>query len=135
MGYYKVKDHMKKDWLQELKKLKNKNWKKIYHVVILHTYKESDKIIRESLNSLLRSDYHKEKLIVLLAVEERAGQEYQLIAKQIEKEYKNTFFAFLTVVHPGDIPGEIAGKGSNVAFAAHSAKKFIDDKGIKHDDV
>ena len=28
VGYFKVKAHMKKDWLEELKKIKNKDWKK-----------------------------------------------------------------------------------------------------------
>src|SRR3989344_577287 len=40
MGYFKVKNHLKEDWLKKLKKEHGKNWKNIYHLVILPTYKE-----------------------------------------------------------------------------------------------
>jgi len=126
---------MRKDWLQELKKIKGRDWKNIYHVVILPTYKEGDKIIRESLQSLARTNYPKEKIIVALAVEKRAGEKYFNIAKKIEKEYANTFFKFLTVVHPDTIKGEIAGKGSNVAFAGQEIKKLLDALGINSEKV
>ena len=76
MGYFKVKQHMKRNWLSELKKIPDKNWKKIYHVIILPNYKEGERIIKESLESLITSEYPKEKLIVVLAQEERAGKEY-----------------------------------------------------------
>src|SRR3954466_5075191 len=52
VGYARVREHMKRDWLQELKKIKDKNWKEIYHIVILPTYKESPDIIKESIDSL-----------------------------------------------------------------------------------
>lgn len=136
IGYFKVKQHMRRDWLAELKKLKHKDWKKIYHVVILPSYKEGGHIIRESLNSLLKSDYPKEKLMVVLAMEERAGQEYQDVAKNIEKEYAGKFFKFLTVTHPGNVVGEIAGKGSNVAYAGKIAKeKMIDLLHLPYEDI
>ena len=136
MGYYKVKAHMKRDWLAELKKIKNGNWKKIYHLVILPTYKEGAGIIEESLDALLRSDYPKEKLIVVLAMEQRAGQEFLDMAKNIEKKYAGRFFAFLTTVHPGNTGGEIAGKGSNVAYAGKLAKaEVLDRLGIFDENV
>src|SRR3989344_1369795 len=80
-GYLKTKKHLKSNWLQKLKKARHNaapsyNWKDIYHVVILPTYKEGEKIIQESINSLIASDYPKEKLIVILAQEERAGEKF-----------------------------------------------------------
>ncbi len=135
MGYFKVKKHMHTDWLEGLKKTK-KDWKKIYHLVILPTYKEGEKIITESLESLLRADYPKEKLIVVLATEERAGKEFKDVAKKIEKKYAGKFFKFLTVVHSDDIAGEIAGKGSNVAYAGKVAKeKIIDPLKIPYENI
>src|SRR3990167_4548656 len=34
-SYFRVKKHLKTDWMARLKKIKNKNWKKIYHLIIL----------------------------------------------------------------------------------------------------
>jgi len=141
-GYFKIKSHMKKDWLKELKKLRDKNpalnganWKDIYHVVILPTYKESPNIIKESINSLVTSQYPKEKIIVVLSLEERAGEHCKTLAKQMEKEYEHTFGAFLTAVHPENVHGEIAGKGSNVAYAGSKAKNLVDSLKIPYEHI
>ena len=127
IGYFKVKNHLKTDWLEKLKKIKNndKNWKDIYHIVIFPHYKEGLKIVKESLNSLINSDYPKEKLIVVLSLEERSGKEFERMAKEIERQYSNNFFKFLIVIHPDNITGEVAGKGSNVAYAGKVVKEKI----------
>lgn len=134
-GYFKVKKNLKIDWLQRLRQINDKNWKDIYHVVVLPTYKEGDKIIRESLDSLISSDYPKEKLIVVLAQELRAGQEFEKMAKDIEKTYRDKFLAFLTVFHPDNIEGQIAGKGSNVAFAGQYIKTLLAQLNLAHENV
>ncbi len=135
MGYFRVKEHMRRNWLQELKKLKNRNWRDIYHVVILPTYKEGEKIIRESLDALVSADYPLEKLVVVLALEERAGEEFKVMAKKIEKEYAHYFFRFLITNHPDTTIGEMAGKGSNVAFAGKEVKKIIDVLKIPYEHI
>ena len=134
VGYNKVKENMKKDWLEELKKLKEysiksiSSWKDIYHVIILPTYKESEELIEESIENLIRSDYPKEKMIVVLAVEQRAGNNFEVQANKIAEKYQTSFFKFLVAVHPDLIEGEISGKGSNTAFAGRKVKEEIIDK-------
>jgi cellulose synthase/poly-beta-1,6-N-acetylglucosamine synthase-like glycosyltransferase len=136
VGYFKVKSNMKKDWLKELKKIKSdKNWKNIYHVIILPTYKESKGIIVESIESLIKSDYPKEKMIVVLATEERAGKIFEENAKEIVKKYSNKFYKFFVSVHPDGVEGEISGKGSNTAHAGKEVKKIIDELKIPYSDV
>ena len=135
-GYFKVKKHLSIDWMQKLKKIKNKNWRDIYHVIILPTYKETPKIIKESLESLINSDYPKEKIIIVLAIEERAGREAKKIADSIEKEYASKFFKFLITIHPDNIKNELAGKGSNVAYAGKIVKeKIIDVLKIPYENI
>ena len=135
VGYFKSQKHIKEDWLKKLKKIDGKNWKKIYHLVILPSYKEGLEIIEESLNSLANSNYPKENLIIILTVEERAGKLFFDVAKKIECRYENKFFKFLTVVHPANIEGEIAGKGSNVAYAGLEAQKLIDKIKIPYENI
>jgi len=135
IGYYRVKKHLKEDWLGKLKKLQGKNWKNVHHLVILPTYKEGEAVIRDSLQSLMAADYPKEKLIVVLAMEERAGKQYGQLAQKLAKEYSGAFHTFLTTLHPSGIAGEIAGKGSNVAWAGKETKELVDRLGILRENI
>jgi hypothetical protein len=125
-AYFTVKKNLKKDWLKDLHKFPQ--WKNIYHIIIFPTYKEGKQIIQESIDSLIKSNYPKEKLIVVLAVEERAGKEFEEQAKIIEAKYSDKFYKFLVCVHPDNIKGEIGGKGSNTAYAGKEVKEKIIDK-------
>jgi hypothetical protein len=131
VGYFRVKGNMKKDWLKELKKIgspvNGQNWRDIYHIIILPTYKESEQIIIESIESIIRSAYPKDKMIVALAVEQRSGKEFEEQAKIIAQRYSNKFYKFLVSVHPDNVKGEIGGKGSNTAYAGREVKEKIID--------
>jgi len=130
MGYLRVKISMKKNWLKELKKIENHriSWKDIFHIVILPTFKEDRQIIEEGLDALASSDYPKEKIIVVLAIEQKAGKEFEEQAKSIAQKYKSVFFDFIITIHPEGVLGEISGKGSNTAYAGKQVKEKIIDK-------
>lgn len=139
-SYRRMKKNLKTNWIEKLEKLNppagGKNWRDIYHLIILPTYKEGTEIIRPTCQSLVDSDYPKNKMIVVLAVEERAGEEAKKIAAEIKKEFEKSFFQFLITYHPKDILGEIAGKGSNEAWAAKVAKeKIIDPLKIPYENI
>ena len=130
-----MKKVKKIDWFQRLKS-ENLNWEEIPHLVILPFYKEGKEIIKPTIEALYGSNYPtKEKMIVVLASEERIGQEAQKIAQEIKNEYENKFLRFLTTVHPKDIPGELAGKGSNTAWAGKKAKELIDQLGLSYENI
>ncbi len=58
------------------------------------------------------------------------------MAKSISQEFGDKFFKFLVAVHPKDIPGEIAGKGSNETWAVRLVKeKIIDPLKIPYDNI
>ena len=123
VSFWQMKKNLKIDWLEKLSQIKN--WQRIYHLIILPCYKEKKELIEESLSALLYTQYPKDKLLVVLATEERAGEEIQKIAKEIEKKFKNQFLKFLITTHPKNLPDEIAGKGSNVAWAIKKTKEKI----------
>lgn len=131
-AYKKMKKHLKIDWLEKLKQLSlkdpAKDWEVIYHLVVFPMYKESLGILRESFMALMSCRYPKEKMIVVLATEERAGEEAQEVAESIGREFGASFFRFLVTKHPKDLSGEIAGKGSNETWAGRQAKTEIIDK-------
>ncbi len=132
-GYKMMKKNISINWSEKVKKLKN--WQDVYHLIILPTYKEEIDVIRPSFEALINSDYPNEKMIVILAVEERVGPKAQEIAKEVEKEFGQHFFKFLITVHPKDIVGEVGGKGSNVAWATKESKKLIDSLAIPYENI
>ncbi len=135
VAYFRVKSHLKTDWMEKLKREKGKKWKDIYHVIVLPTYKEGSAIIRESLDSLIASDYPKEKMMVVLAQEERAGETFIAESQALAKEYAGKFFDFIVSVHPGNIVGELAGKGANIAYTEPIVKAAVDKAGILPEDI
>jgi len=122
--------NLKINWLEKLNQdsdLKIKNWREIYHLIILPMYKEDYEVVRESFSRLKAVNYPKEKMIIVLGIEERAGEIAEETARKIEKEFSRFFFKFLITEHPANLPGEIAGKGSNETWAIKEAKKNIID--------
>src|SRR4030042_6462138 len=134
-SFLQMKKNLKTNWLGKLsqltinnKQLAIKNWQDVYHLIILPMYKEDIEIVRTTLQSLVDSECPKENFIVVLATEERAGEGVQEAVKKLGKEFSEIFFKFLITCHPKDIPGEIAGKGSNVAWAQKKFKEEILNK-------
>lgn len=124
-AFAKTRRHEKIDWMGKVKV--TDGWKDVYHLVVVPTYKEPIEVLRGTFLGLKNSDYPKEKMIVVLGIEERAGETGRQNAHAIEKEFANDFFKFLVTYHPGNIPGEIAGKGSNETWATKQAKKELID--------
>ncbi len=128
VSWRQMKRNLEIDWLEKLNLLPARNWQEIYHLIILPVYQEGIEIVEATCQSLLDTAYPKDKMIVVLATEERAGQVAQKTAKEIKKKFGSKFSRFLVTVHPKDIAGEIAGKGSNEAWAAARAKEEVIDK-------
>lgn len=142
-AFNKMKINMEKNWLEILKgvnvvspKLDRISYEDIYHLVILPMYKEPLSVVRASFESLTKINYPLNKLIVILAIEERGKKEAQDVVCEIEREFGSKFFKFLITTHPANIAGEIAGKGSNDSWAIKEAKiKIIDDLKIPYERI
>ena len=75
-------------------------------------------------------------MLVVLALEERAGDEARALGARAEKDFGEKFGAFLVTTHPKDRAGEMPGKGSNINFAGRAAReRIIDPEGIPIDRV
>ncbi len=133
--FKKMRENLKINWLNKLH-ASGFGFQEIYHLVILPMYKEPYEVVKESFESLSRANYPKDKFIVVLATEERAGDDDQKTARKVETEFGGAFFRFLVTIHPQDIPGELPGKGSNEAWAAKEVKKLIiDPADIKYENI
>jgi len=149
-AYRKLQRNKRIDWEQKCLELKNDPspaqanslakqglaYTDIHHLVILPTYKESLDVLRPTMQALARDRYPKENMLVVLATEEREGEEAKSKARTIEQEFGHIFRHFLVTEHPDNIAGEIKGKGANQTWAARQAKaKVIDPEGYDYDKI
>ncbi|HOS88292.1 MAG TPA: glycosyltransferase family 2 protein [Candidatus Pacearchaeota archaeon] len=133
-GYEQMKQNEKEDWLKKLLQLPAiqnglpvQSWQDIYHLVILPMYKEPLEIVEQTFESIKKTDYPKDKIMVVLSYEERARAEGEAVAQAIQKKYAQEFYKLLTTCHPANLEGEIAGHGSNDAWAGKQAKELLID--------
>lgn len=112
-----------------------KNWKDLYQVVILPTYKEELLILRHSILACQNAKWPNEKMIIVLATEEREGKTARQKANILKKEFGGVFFKFLVTEHPGDLAGELKAKGANTTWAAKKLQKFLDENKITYENV
>jgi len=131
---------------RRLNKEKNKNWlllcrdlygskcKKVYQAVIFPVYKEGLDVLLPSLGALKDTNYPKERMIVVMAFEERTKDAREK-AKALEARFKDYFPMWLSTFHPDGIVGEARTKGANATWAAKKLKEFIDTRRIRYEDV
>lgn len=142
-SYKQMRKNERTDWIKKISQLKPdeyslpvKRWQDIYHLVILPMYKEPIEVVETAFQSLLRSDWPKQRMLVVLTYEEKGGEKARKVGQAIEKKFKNKFFKLLVTSHPQNLPDEIIGKGSNDAWGARQAKqKIIDPLKIPYENI
>jgi len=132
-SFREMRKNLKIDWYKRLVKMKG--WEEIYHLVILPVAFEGWEVVKETLKSLKDSSYPKDKIIVVLAQEEAAGKQKDYIAQMARDYCHKVFYNFFVVAHPQNLPGEIAGKGSNVAYSSKFVKNFVDKEKIPYENI
>ncbi len=113
----------------------SKNYRNYYQLIILPYVDESFDVLNSSLAALTAVQYPKDKMMVILATEERAGEAAQLVAKEIRERYEKEFYQFFVTVHPDGLTGEIKGKSANASYAVQTVVPELDKLGIAIDNV
>ncbi len=124
VAYHRYRHAIRIDWLARSRELPK--WENIRHIIFLPTAGEPEDVIRTSLEALRSSNYPSEKFIVVLATEGRFATTVRPMAERLHNDYYGVFGHFLVTEHPDGIPGEVKGKGSNLAWAGHKVKELID---------
>lgn len=132
-NWKRLRHNINTNWFEKIKNLK---YEHVQHLVILPFYKEPEEIVEAAIQSIQQANYNKKNIILVLAAEERAGEEAVEIANKMAQKYSQTFGHVLTTIHPEGLPGEIKGKGPNITYAAESAKKeVVDANNIPYEDI
>ena len=111
------------------------DWQDIIHVVMLPTATEDAANIDPSLASIAASRYPKNKIIILLATEEREDvQKREKKVAFLTQKYAGVFRDFIVTTHEV-ADGEMKCKASNAAYAARKLRTYLDEKGIDYERV
>ncbi len=134
-GFWRYRREQKIDWQAQLKTDFPNRWNALYHLAFVPTYKEDISILRHTLQAIKNSNYPSEKLIVVVAFEQRETELAPGYAEILTHEFEHAFGGWLTTFHPADIPGEVRGKGPNITWAARRALEYVDKQKINRDEV
>ncbi|MDP3974896.1 MAG: glycosyltransferase family 2 protein [Candidatus Jorgensenbacteria bacterium] len=140
-SFVRMKRELARDWAGALETLDREGiaWaasRDIYHLVILPMYQEPLPLVRETVRSLARTRHFKDRLFVVVALEERGGAGDRATAEAVAREFGHVFAGFHITRHPANLEGELMGKGSNETWAAKEAVKvLIEARGITKDHV
>lgn len=107
----------------------------IYHVVIMTAYNEGMEILEPSIKAVSESTFPRDRIIFVLAYEERGGEEMERIAKELRKKYRTVFKDFILSNHPANLRGEVIGKGANLTFAGHEVAEYIEHNKLPTDKI
>lgn len=132
-NWRRLKHNIKVDWKEMVAELK---YEHLYHMINLPYYNESEQVVEETIKSISNTEYDLKKFIVVLGAEERAGEEAYQVGIRMKEKYGHLFKAMIVTKHPKDLPGEMAGKGSNTSWMAEQARiDILDKEGLSYDDV
>lgn len=121
LGAIQLRSNTKTDWLQLLRELPEEEVSSASHIVILPNYRESEKMLRDTLENIGDSPLAKESIRVVLAMEKREGQAAVDKADRLIQQTSHLFADILATYHPSGLPGEVPGKSSNTQWAYRKA--------------
>ena len=131
-GFRLLRRHQNTDWRTEYEAHRASGrpclaWDDISHMVIIPNYTESAEKLRLCLDSLANAD-EPDKIIAVLAMEEREGDAGREKAAVLIREYTGRVGRIMATFHPWGLPGEVVGKSSNENWAARRARELLVDR-------
>ena len=107
----------------------------LYHAVIIAAYNESYEVLEPTIQTVVDTTFDNDKLILVLAYEERGGAGIEETAHRLQEKFGGIFKALHLVKHPKDLPDEVVGKGGNITYAGFFLKDWLQKQGIAYRDV
>ena len=131
ISWFKFRRDIKIDWLEKVKELP-KNYLEYYHIITLPTYKEPYEVVERTFNELLKCEYPKDKMILVLGGEAGDQENFLEIAEKIRLKFNHSFKKLIVTVHPRR-PDELPGKGSNVHYMEERLKLYVDQENLPYE--
>lgn len=107
----------------------------VYHAVIMTAYNEGLETLQPSIEAVRDTTFPNERIIFVLAYEERGGEAMEQTALTLQKLFRGTFGKFILVKHPDKLRGEIVGKGPNLTYAGKYLAGYVEKNRIPKENV
>ena len=121
VGFWRLHQAQQRDWLAEAAELPG--YDDLRHVVMVPTYGEGEEILADTLHYLAQQSVPLDRVSVVLAFEQRdTGAPAR--AERLAARFASLFDSFLVTFHP-DLPNEVKGKSSNLAWASRQAEQEL----------
>ncbi|MBM3204997.1 glycosyltransferase family 2 protein [Candidatus Uhrbacteria bacterium] len=133
LSWWRYRRALKRDWQKEAEA--QSGYQDIYHLIFLPTYKEEEHVVRATLSTLAQADYPCERMIVVLAGEERDLERFEQMVTRLKPEFESTFMHLWSTVHAKDMEGDVIGKGSNLHWSGKQILPNILATGIAPEDI
>jgi hypothetical protein len=111
-----------------------KNWKDIYHAVVIAVSNERLDITEATIKSILASHYAAKNIIIVFAAEDKYKDGFLEDYEILKKRYSHLFKDFRFYLHKMK-EGEVVGKGSNISCAGHAFWKEYKNREISPDNL
>ena len=108
---------------------------KIYHAVIMVAYNEGMETLVPTVEAVRDTTFSNDRIIFVMGYEERGGSEIEKHAKKLKEMFKDTFYDFIIVKHPDNLPGEIKGKGPNLTYAGKRLAEYVGKKHLSSENI
>lgn len=138
VGYKKMDYAKKQNWTKKLEEDFPDEWKEYYHLVVLPTYNESLAVLAPAFESVVNSEYPKDKIFLGVGFEERMQQkDPQGIKEKMEavSSLSSKIGGVFPTLHPVGLPGELPGPATNRNWIINCALKEFKKLGIKPEQV
>ena len=129
IAHHRMSSSRNIEWFERCRSIKSDiGINDILHIVLYPIYKEPKKLLQDSMNALKDTRYSRDKMILVLAGEERDENSHSKLG-EIKEEFKGYFKDMLITIHPKDVEGEIPSKGANATYAAKKVKDYLELNG------
>lgn len=134
-AYRKLSQAKKVNWYEKIINLKSPKYSDLVMAIILVHYKETYELVDRSLGSYIESDFPLDKIIFIMASEQRNEKEARQIFEKLKNKYSSKFKGFIQTMHPDNLPGEIRGKSANETWAGKWLKNYCDQNNLRYSQV
>jgi hypothetical protein len=134
LGYRKMEQVKKVDWLAKLQTDFPDKWDDYYHLILLPCYNESLEVVGPAIDAVVNSEYPKDKIFLAVGREAWAKKELLEQTKEYMKEHAKKIGEAIYAVHElGE--GEVKGPATNRNNLVRESVKILEKRGIPLDKV